>query len=68
MKEIQDATNAKVSISREGESDPNVHSRTVIITGTEETVAKAQKMINDLLQDGDVFFILLRQKEPLLPN
>ncbi|GER56120.1 KH domain-containing protein [Striga asiatica] len=53
IKYLQTQSGAKIQVTRDVDADPNAPTRAVEITGTQDQIAKAEKLINDILSEAD---------------
>ncbi|CAA0806695.1 KH domain-containing protein [Striga hermonthica] len=53
IKYLQTQSGAKIQVTRDVDADPNAATRAVEITGTQDQIAKAEKLINDILSEAD---------------
>lgn len=53
IKYLQLQSGAKIQVTRDMDADPNAPTRTVELTGTPDQIAKAEQLINDVLQEAE---------------
>uniref|UniRef100_A0A1J3JUL0 Far upstream element-binding protein 1 n=1 Tax=Noccaea caerulescens TaxID=107243 RepID=A0A1J3JUL0_NOCCA len=53
IKNLQHESGAKIQVTRDMDADPSAHTRTVDLTGTPDQIARAEKLISDVLQDAE---------------
>lgn len=51
IKYLQMQSGAKIQVTRDMDSDPHSLTRTVELTGTSESIAKAEQLIKDVLAE-----------------
>lgn len=58
IKQLQAQSGAKIQITRDSEADPNSLTRDVELTGTSEQISRAEQLINDVIAEVKLMFLL----------
>ncbi|CAA0824245.1 KH domain-containing protein [Striga hermonthica] len=53
IKYLQTQSGAKIQVTRDMDADPNAATRAVELTGTQDQIDRAEKLINDILSEAD---------------